>query len=118
MKKLSLLLLLSMCFTFINSFSVKPIEKKKVEIIFTNYLKYADLATIKQDLLQKGIIIEYKRLEFDKRKNLKLIDFFVDCKDGYSGLASTSKLSKKEKFGFYRDYSEGSATHFFAGFFN
>jgi hypothetical protein len=117
MKKIISLLLLITILSPANSFSQKKPAEERVEIVFTHDLKYTDLIAIKQNLLEKGIFIEYRRLEFDKKKKLKKIGFFADCKDGYFGTASTSKLTSEKKFGFYRDYGENSTTHFYAGFF-
>ena len=104
--------------SFVSTHIAKPIVgKEKIEITFIRDLEYADLVKIKQELSVKGISIEYRTLEFDKIGKLKRIGFFVDCKDGFSGEANTAKFSTRQKFGFYRDYDDRSAVHFFAGFF-
>jgi hypothetical protein len=75
------------------------------------------LVKIKEDLLEKEISLEYSMLQFDRKKQLKRVEFFVDCKEGFSAHAGTAHFSKDKKFGFYRDYDENSKTPFFAGFF-
>ena len=49
-------------------------------------------------------MIDYTSLEFDKNGGLTGIDFKVDCQDGS---AKAMPLPRDEKFGFFRDYSEG-----------
>ena len=100
-----------------NGTTTEKFVKERIEVVFTHNMKYADLNKIKEDLLAKGIVIEYLSIEFDKNKNLKMIEFEVDCKDGFSGKAKTSQFSKDQKFGFYRDYTEKSKTPFGVGFF-
>jgi len=90
---------------------------QRIEVVFTRNLKYNDLVQIKRDLAANGISIEYLKLEFDKKRNLKKIEFIVECNDGFTGKASTSNLSSGKKFGFYRDFDEDSNNRFFAGFF-
>lgn len=115
MKHAIIILAISAGFSPANSFGAYHYNRERIEVVFTTDLKYDDLAKIKNDLFEKGLILEYLSLEFDKNKKLKKIKFFVDCKDGYSGSACTTHLSKEKKFGFYRDYTENSRIHFFAG---
>ncbi|SNR14771.1 N-acetylmuramoyl-L-alanine amidase [Tenacibaculum jejuense] len=134
MKKVSILS--SFCFliaTFIFLFSnksnaqtSKKIEPKlkitseseliiPVKIAFTNDLTLDDLTQIKKDLLNKGIIVDYKKLEFDKNNKLQAIGCFVDCNDGFNGYFFTNNLNGNRKYGFYRDYDINSPSPFGTG---
>ncbi|MFT3910789.1 MAG: hypothetical protein QM737_15335 [Ferruginibacter sp.] len=119
MKQIISCLLAAFVFISASSFNLKKNEpeKERIEIVFTRNMKYADLVNIKKDLFAKGIFIEYRVLEFDKKRNLKKIGFFVDCNDGFTGSAITSHFVKTNKFGFYRDYDDKANTHFYAGYF-
>lgn len=61
-------------------------DDTKIEILFTRKLDFNDIVKIKLDLSQKGIVLNYKALGFDKEGKLKSISFFVDCKDGFSAV--------------------------------
>ena len=120
MKQLFSVLLVATLFLSISSFSNKPDksklpEKSKIEVVFNRHLDFNDVVKIKLDLSQKGIVINYKLLAFDENGKLKSIDFYVDCKDGFSGGASKSNLSNQSRFGFYRDYSKDANSPFGTG---
>jgi len=89
----------------------------KIEISFTSKLNFNDIVKIKLDLSEKGIILNYKKLNFDDYGKLEYISFFVDCKDGFSGAAS-SDLNNQSRFGFFRDYSENAISPFGTGGLN
>ena len=119
MKQIISCLFAGFLFISTSSFSFKGSDpaKEKIEIVFTRDMKYTDLVNIKKELFAKGIFIEYRILEFDSKRNLKKIGFFVDCKDGFTGSAMTTHFIKGNKFGFYRDYNEKASTQFYAGYF-
>jgi hypothetical protein len=89
-------------------------DQPKIEVVFNSQMKIDDLVKIKSDLSQKEIVLNYRKLEFDENGKLCLINFYVDCKDGFKGGAE-STLSNQRRFGFYRDYSKDVATPFEAG---
>jgi len=120
MKQLFSVLLAATLFISASSFTNKlhrsklP-EKSKIEVVFNRQLDFNDIVKIKLDLSQKGIVINYKSLAFDENGKLKSIDFYVDCKDGFSGEASESNLLNQSRFGFYRDYSKDTKSPFGTG---
>ncbi len=82
MKQLYSFIIVASVLNSVNGFTtVAPYKKHvnnnpKVEVVFTNGLKCNDLVKIKQNLIEKGISIEYSKLEFDKKMQLKKIEFF------------------------------------------
>src|SRR5687768_4220565 len=112
MKQLSALLLITVVITS-SSFSIS--NPGKVEVVFNRQLNFNDLVKIKMEIADKGILLDYKRMEFDNNGKLKSISFKVDCKDGFSGSASSEELSNDSRFGFYRDYSKDAASPFGTG---
>lgn len=76
----------------------------KIEVYFTNQLKFDDLISIRETLAEQRIVLEFKKLQFDEFGNLEAIDFIVDSGDGFSGSASISDLSYRKTFGFRRNY--------------
>jgi hypothetical protein len=120
MKQLFSVLLLVTFFLSTSSFTNNPhknkfLEKSKIEVVFNRQLDFNDIVKIKLDLSQKGIVINYKSLAFDENGKLKSIDFFVDCKDGFSGEAYDNNLLNQSHFGFYRDYSKDAKSPFGTG---
>jgi hypothetical protein len=99
--------------------SLKGIDDKKsrIEVFFNSGTGFTELVMIKAQLETKGIVMNYKKIEYNKNGELVSIHFFVDCRDGFSGSASTDNL-KKVPFGFYRDYSKDAASPFGTGAFN
>ncbi len=98
-----------------NSDKNRPIEKSKIEVEFNRQLDFNYIVKIKLDLSQKEIVINYKSLAFNENGKLKSIDFYVDCKDGFSGGAYENNLLNQSRFGFYRDYSKDAKSHFGTG---
>ena len=90
-------------------------ERGKIEVNFDRHLEFNDLVKIKLDMSQLGIVVDYKKLEFDESGKLIFISFLVDCKDGFSGSASTGELTNQTRFGFFRDYTEGTKEPFGTG---
>ena len=85
---------------------------KMVAVYFTRKTTFTQLATIKQDVLKDGIVLEYDRLEFDKDGYLAKITFHVDC-DGYTwGSATEDALADNSNFGFMRDFTPGATKTF------
>jgi len=119
MKQLFSLLLIGMLIISTTSFQVRiPTngqprnDQTKIEVIFNGKLEFNDLVKIKLDLSQKGIVLDYRMIAFNREGKLKSIDFFVDCRDGFSGSADESDLTYTKGVGFYRDYAEGTTSPF------
>lgn len=112
---LALLIIPALSFTNLTGI---PENDSKIEVVFNRKLDFNDIVKIKLDLSQKGIIINFKQLEFDEQGKLNGIDFFVDCKDGFSGGAKASgkELGNERPFGFVRDYSENANSPFGTGY--
>lgn len=89
-------------------------EQPRVEVVFTRAMNFNDLVRIQTELAQKGIALDYRKLEFDDEGKLLALHFLVDCGDGFKG-AAQRPLTYKGRFGFYRDYSRDAATPFAAG---
>ena len=89
-------------------------KKPRIEIFFNSGTGFTELTMIKAHLETKGILLDYKKIEYNNKGELISISFFVDCRDGFSGSASTDNL-KASPFGFYRDYSKGAASPFGTG---
>ena len=89
----------------------------KVAVFFNRKTTFAQLATIKQDLIKDGIVLNYEKLEFDQSGDLLKISFQVDCKDGFSGSATSESLTDDYSFGFLRDYTSNAAKPFVVGKF-
>ncbi|MEJ7680792.1 MAG: hypothetical protein WKG06_23660 [Segetibacter sp.] len=123
MKQFLSLALIVAVFISSSSFRVKDDHKiveapnNKVEVVFNRQLDFGDIVKIKLDMAQKGIILDYKKLQFDENGKLKAIDFSVDLKDGFSGSASNDELTNQSHFGFYRDYKEKVSSPFGVGNF-
>ncbi len=90
----------------------------RIQLAFNNNLTFDKLSSIKSDLNEVGITINYKKLEFDKNDKLLSINCEVDCNDGFKGgfsVDSLNSVNKESKIGFYRDYSEKSKSTFGTG---
>jgi transcriptional regulator with XRE-family HTH domain len=133
MKKISILstttliIVLSLVFFNSESFAQTPSKKssiivqknadnsvKRIEVRFTNHLTYDSLVTIKNDIEEYGIKINYKKIEFDEDNHLKEISLeaFTDMGSGsfYMPLSDTTKIG-----GFFVDYSKDAKTKFCIG---
>lgn len=123
MKQLFKLALISAFFISLTSFKMNhgdnifKVEKNRVEVIFNRQLDFGDLVKIKLDMAQRGVVLNYNKLEFDENQKLKAIDFAVDFKDGFSGSASGDELTNQSRLGFYRDYAKGANSAFGTGYF-
>lgn len=102
-------------FEIMDPFEGRNVNENRIEVIFDRTLKFNDLVKIKLDLSEKGIVLDYNKLEFDENGGLKTIDFNVDFKDGFSGHAAKTPLTNQSKFGFFRDYAEGAVSPFGTG---
>jgi len=90
----------------------------RIEVAFTNDLTFDSLVYIKNDLKARGIIIYYKKIEFDDKNQLQSIDCEVNCKDGFSGsfgayFLGTTNINKR--MGFYRNYLKNAKSPFGTG---
>jgi hypothetical protein len=77
----------------------------KIAVLFNHKTSFAQLASIRQDLQKDGIELEFQHLDFDKDGGLLKISFHVDCRDGFTGSATSEVLTNESNFGFYRDYT-------------
>jgi transcriptional regulator with XRE-family HTH domain len=88
---------------------------KRVEAAFTRNLTLDSLVQIKKDLQVIGIVVQYKKIEFDVHNLLLNLDCLVICNDGFSGSFGTGDLTMRnrtERIGFYRDYTPNCSTPF------
>lgn len=113
---LSLLLaaVLSLSLSSSRAAAVMGGDNPKIEVLFTRSMTFADLVKIRTELAQKGIKLDYRKLEFDAEGKLLEIHFGVDCGDGFSGSAHR-RLTYDGRFGFFRDYTKDATTPFGAG---
>lgn len=117
---LSILTCLALLFA-LSSFNIDQLggnpnkEQGKIEVNFDRHLEFNDLVKIKLDMSQHGIVLDYKKLEFDESGKLTVISFLVDCKDGFYGSATSSELTNQTRFGFYRDYAKDAESAFGTG---
>ncbi len=91
---------------------------KRIEMVVSHKLTLDSLIRIKTVLAEKGITVNYKKMDFDNENKLISIDCEVNCNDGYSGsfgVGLLETLSKKGKIGFYRDYSPKAYSPFGTG---
>lgn len=94
---------------------------KRVEVIFTHNLTLDSLVKIKKNLQNIGILIHYKKIEFDVHNLLVNLDCEVICNDGFSGSFGTgdlTKIDRNSRVGFYRDYTPGCESPFGTGLFD
>lgn len=129
----SLLLITLLCVNFLNaedqsekfknkkSLSIQMNDNnsvKRVEVAFTRNLNLDSLVRIKSELQKIGIVIHYKKIEFDIFNLLVNLDCEVICNDGFSGSFGTGLLSSQNsnrRIGFYRDYSPNAKSPFGTG---
>ena len=86
----------------------------RTEVAFTNKLTFDSLVYIKNDLKARGIIINYKSIEFDDNNQLLSIYCNVEIKDGSKGgfgVGSLNSTNKNKRLGFYCDYSKSAKVH-------
>jgi transcriptional regulator with XRE-family HTH domain len=91
---------------------------KRIEAVFTNSLTLDSLVRVKNELKIHGIIVNYKKLEFDKKNHLMSIDCDVDCNGefkGSFGIGMLNASNKNKRMGFVRDYSKGAKIPFCTG---
>ena len=90
----------------------------RIEAVFTNSLTLDSLIRVKNELEIHGIIVNYKKLEFDKKNHLMSIDCDVDCNGEFKGSFGIGMLNadnKNKRMGFVRDYSKGAKIPFCTG---
>ena len=129
----TLLLITLLCVNFLNaedqsekfknrkslSIEVNNNSVKRVEVAFTHSLNLDSLIKIKRELEKIGIVIHYKKIEFNVHNLLVNLDCEVICNDGFSGCFGTGSLSSQnsnKRIGFYRDYSPDAKSPFGTGF--
>ena len=108
-------LLLSLSFAFTRPDAGVKDAGKKFQIIFNKNIGFTELVLIQEECEKKGIRLIYKKIEYNEDGNLQSLSFKVDCRDGFSGSASTEHLTEDRRFGFYRDYQENSKSPFGVG---
>jgi opacity protein-like surface antigen len=90
---------------------------KRVEVFFNRQTTFAQLVTIKQEVVKDGLTLEYDRLEFDKSGHLLKMSFHVDV-EGYTwGSATEDDIPADYSFGFMRDFTPGAKVTFQIGNF-
>ena len=89
--------------------------RDRIEVSFNRKMEFNDLVKIKLDLAEAGITIQYRLLEFDEQGGLKVLDFKVDCNDGFSGGAKSTEIFNQTRWGFYRDYRKNAESPFGTG---
>lgn len=90
----------------------------RIEAVFTNSLTLDSLIRVKNELMNFGITINYKKLEFDEQNKLLEIFCEVNCNDGFRGsfgIGMMNAENKNKRFGFYRDYSKNTVSPFGTG---
>lgn len=83
----------------------QPPVGKKVAVFFNRKTTFTQLATIKQQVLQDGLVLEYDRLEFDQAGYLLKISFHVESGGRTLGSATADSLPTDFSFGFVRDFT-------------
>jgi len=89
---------------------------KRIDVRFSSHLTFDSLTYIKNELYAKGIIVDYKKIDFDNEGHLEDINCEVKSNlSGESGSFSAIGLNKNEKIGFFYDYSKNAKIKFCAG---
>ncbi|MBD0832653.1 N-acetylmuramoyl-L-alanine amidase [Aestuariibaculum sediminum] len=94
------------------------VKKGRIQVAFTGEQTLENLVSIKNNLEDKGIKLNFREVKFDENGLLQSIDYDVDCNDGFKGRYSINQLNsinKDKRIGFYRDYSETAEVPFFVG---
>jgi hypothetical protein len=121
MKKINILTLTALVFLSFGELGLKSVnttshDKHIAEIIFNRKIKFNDLVIFRNKVLKEdNIVLDYKSLTFDANGGLSSIKISVDCKDGFSGTATSGELKNDSKFGFKRDYTPSSKEPFTVG---
>lgn len=89
----------------------------KVAVFFTRKTTFTQLSTIKQQVLQDDLVLEYDRLEFDKDGYLTKISFHVESAGVTLGSATEDNVPADCSFGFLRDFTPGAKVQFKIGNF-
>ena len=80
---------------------------KKVAVFFNRQTTFAQLSTIKQEVVKDGIALDYDRLAFDTSGHLTAISFRVEF-DNTKGSATEDNVPDDYSFGFVRDLTPGA----------
>jgi hypothetical protein len=108
-------LLLTLSFGFTAPDACITDTGKKFQILFNKNTGFTELSLIQAECDKKGIRLTYKKIEYNEEGKLQSLSFRVDCKDGFSGAASTDRLMENSLFGFFRDYTENAKSPFAVG---
>lgn len=100
---------------FVQPAAAQKKEKQKIEIFFTSKMKHSDLMKIKARLLKNNIQMDYNQARYDRNGYLTYLEFSVDCRDGFKGAATASRITEKKQFGFFRDYRNDAPVPFAVG---
>ncbi|MEO6131955.1 MAG: hypothetical protein ABIQ02_08900 [Saprospiraceae bacterium] len=95
-------LFFSLAFAFVNFTS-----QEDVYVEFTNQTTFDELITIRAQLVEKGVSLEYQMIEFDSTKKLKALSIDAKCDDGFSGTAHSTELLNGGKITFSRNSKTG-----------
>ena len=112
------ILLLSSCSN--NSETEYLISDEKVYLKVGTNTSEEELVKISTELLaERNITVDFQGSEFDDDGKLMYLNLKVDCNDGLRGSAKAEKVALMvSKYGFVRDYSEGSDVPFRVGSVN
>jgi len=93
--------------------------ENRLEVVFSNSLTLDSLITIKNKLKNKGILLKYKKLEFDNTDHLSGISgeviFYKDGNRGNFAMYMLDSANKDKNIGFYIDYSKNAKIPFGIG---
>ncbi len=101
-----------------SAYSFNPINvvKEDLEIVFDKSIDKTALENIQKSLKEKGIILKFKDLEFNRKGKLKHINFTVECaNEGFKGSAKNTFFSLSMRFGFSVKYTEDENSTFKVG---
>lgn len=105
-------------FVFLTNFTGQDnAARQRVEIVFSKHTSFSELVRIRDHCEKKGILLGYKKVEYNEQGELMSLSFRVDCSDGFEGFGSSEKLDDEKKFGFFRDYGDNAVSPFGAGYF-
>lgn len=98
-------------------FSQSIYNKKYVKVIISENWTLDSLHISQKKVKELyNIDLIYKNLILRDNNTIKGIDIEVKTNDGYKGDASIEDITKKNKFGFFRDYKMFTKTNFAVGY--
>ena len=103
-----------------NSETEYLISEKKVYLKVGTNTSEEELVKISTELLaERNITVDFQDSEFDDDGKLMYLNLKVDCNDDFRGSTKAEKVALMvSKYGFVRDYSEGSDAPFRIGSVN